>query len=228
MISYSQPATKQDLWVIDRLKGKRGGKYVEIGAHDGVRHSNTKMLEDYFGWNGLLVEPQYDLYVECIRNRKNDANNLISQWVIGRTARERVFFFKGNSYGGIAEFMPQDWKDEHFRRRTEGDYRETQTLRRLLEHHKMPDHVDYLSLDVEGAELPILEGFFTPLSEYDTYVPERWFSVITVEFRYDDVLLSRLEDLLEANGYILEHVEAFDAFFVNKRLRDAQCMSRAA
>jgi FkbM family methyltransferase len=214
-LSYSQPATRQDEWVINRLEGKRGGVYAEIGAHDGLRHSNTKMLEDEHGWTGLLVEPQYDLYVECIRNRKE--RNQISQWVIG-PKREKIFFFGGGSYGGISEYMPQDWKEEHFRRRTEGTYRETQTLRRLLDHHEMPFHIDYLSLDVEGAELPILKGFFTPLSEYDSYGPQRWFSVITVEFRYDTVLLARLEELLDPEGYDLEHVQAFDAFFVHRKV----------
>lgn len=218
--AYSQPATRQDEWVIRRLDGKTGGKYVEIGAHNGLRHSNTKMLEDHYGWSGVLVEPQYDLYVECIRNRKESGANQLSQWVIGPNDLENVFFWHGNSYGGISEFMPQGWKDEHFRRRTRGDYRQTVTLRRLLEHHKMPDWIDYLSLDVEGAELPILEGYFIK-DRYEKYGLDREFGIITAEFRYDVVMLARLEELLEPNGYVLEHVEAFDAFFVNRRLARA-------
>lgn len=212
--TYSQPATRQDSWVIKRLDGQ-GGKYVEIGAHDGVRHSNTKMLQDHYGWRGLLVEPQYDLYVECIRNRGKDSNQ-ISQWVIGPKEHENIFFLRGNSYGGISEYMPDDWRAEHQRRKTLGDYRQTRTLRGLLNHHKMCDYIEYLSLDVEGAELPILEGFFTA-DRHEKYRPDYEFGIITVEFRYDDVLLARLEQLLEPEGYALEHVAAFDAFFVNKR-----------
>jgi FkbM family methyltransferase len=220
MISYSQPATRQDLWVIKRLDGLHDGRYVEIGAHDGVRHSNTKMLEEHYGWKGLLVEPQFPLYVECIRNRdpeQKERNNQIAQWVVGRTTGEEVFFLKGDSYGGIQEFMPDDWRQEHQRRRTQGDYRKTHSLKWVLNHHEMPLWIEYLSLDVEGAELPILEGFFS-LKEREIVRHE--FGIISVEFRYDDVLLARLEELL-APQYTLEHIEAFDAFFVNKRLQPA-------
>jgi len=218
--TYSQPTTRQDEWVINRLDGKRGGVYVEIGAHDGVRHSNTKMLEEHYGWTGLLVEPQFPLYVECIRNRnpqQDDKINQLSQCVIGRDTGEEIFFLKGGSYGGISEFMPGDWKQEHQRRRTHGDYRKTHSLKWLLHHHEMPGWIDYLSLDVEGAELPILEGYYS-LKEREIVRGE--FGIITVEFRYDDVLLARLEELL-APQYTLENVEAFDAFFVNRRLTRA-------
>jgi FkbM family methyltransferase len=226
MISYSQPATKQDLWVINRLEGKRNGVYVEIGAHDGLRHSNTKLLEDHFGWKGLLVEPQFDLYVECIRNRdpeQREERNQLAQWVVGRTTGEEVFFLRGNSYGGIQAFMPDGWKREHIRRGTKGDYRKTQSLKWVLHHHQMPGWIDYLSLDVEGAELPILEGYFS-LDEREFVRKE--FGIISIEFRYDDVFLARLEEQLSPH-YTLEHVEAFDAFFVNTRLNKAP-LSRAA
>ena len=40
------------------LAGTRGkpGTFVELGAFDGVKFSNTLMLEKCFGWQGLLIE----------------------------------------------------------------------------------------------------------------------------------------------------------------------------
>ena len=45
-----------------------GGIYVDIGAYDGIRFSNTAMLELQYGWRGVLVEPirtAYDQMVRC-------------------------------------------------------------------------------------------------------------------------------------------------------------------
>jgi hypothetical protein len=54
MESYSQ--IRQDLFVLFAL-GKTPGYFVEFGACDGVYLSNTFLLETYYGWSGLLVEP---------------------------------------------------------------------------------------------------------------------------------------------------------------------------
>jgi hypothetical protein len=36
---------------------KRGGFFIEAGAHNGVEASNTLYLEKKLGWTGILVEP---------------------------------------------------------------------------------------------------------------------------------------------------------------------------
>jgi hypothetical protein len=47
----------QDQWVIERVfSGKRGGWFIDSGAGpDGIRGSNSYVLETEFGWRGLLV-----------------------------------------------------------------------------------------------------------------------------------------------------------------------------
>ena len=54
--TYSQIA--QDLLALFCL-GESPKYFVEFGACDGVYLSNTFMLEKYYGWNGLLVEPSH-------------------------------------------------------------------------------------------------------------------------------------------------------------------------
>ncbi len=51
----------QDLFVLTMLNWKREGSYVELGANDPVRHSNTALLAGEFGWKGVSYEldPQY-------------------------------------------------------------------------------------------------------------------------------------------------------------------------
>lgn len=53
---YSQAG--QDKWVYEVLGQKKDGNFLDIGCHDGEKHSNTKALE-LLGWHGLLVDIQH-------------------------------------------------------------------------------------------------------------------------------------------------------------------------
>jgi FkbM family methyltransferase len=208
MISYSQPATKQDHWVLKRFasQGQYGRDFIEIGAHDGHRHSNTRLMEEMYGWRGVLVEANPELAKQCAENRPQATT---VQAAIAPGYMSSGGFYLGGSYGGLTSFMPGDFAKEHLFRKTPTTTVSCMSLQKLLEICKQPKYVDYLSLDVEGAEYAILHDFIR--SGMDTQ-----FGIITVEFRYDKLLLNKLEDLLQ--GYTLEHVEAWDAFFVNKHL----------
>ena len=47
----------QDLFVLDVLEGMRNGFFFDSGASDGIRASNTRLLEASYGWTGICVEP---------------------------------------------------------------------------------------------------------------------------------------------------------------------------
>ena len=64
---YSQ--LEQDQHIYRFYRGKRGGRFVEVGANDGVLLSNTKMLEESFGWRGVCIEPNPQLYPKLVANR---------------------------------------------------------------------------------------------------------------------------------------------------------------
>lgn len=48
-----------------------GGKFVEIGAHDGIKDSFTLYLEKALGWEGVLIEPWPHLFHKCRKARKH-------------------------------------------------------------------------------------------------------------------------------------------------------------
>ncbi|MBD5781884.1 hypothetical protein IEN85_20455 [Pelagicoccus sp. NFK12] len=48
-----------------------GGKFVEVGARDGLKGSLTPYLEKALGWKGLLIEPWPHLFQRCRKNRKS-------------------------------------------------------------------------------------------------------------------------------------------------------------
>ena len=57
-----------DLFVLETL-GEKRGYFVEAGALDGVQVSNTLLLEESYGWTGICVEPDPQLYAELVENR---------------------------------------------------------------------------------------------------------------------------------------------------------------
>ena len=57
--------------ILEHLKGKTGGFFIECGANDGEFQSNTMYLESKMGWTGLLVEASPVLSRKLLaRNRK--------------------------------------------------------------------------------------------------------------------------------------------------------------
>jgi hypothetical protein len=46
----------QDLFVLTALGGKRGGSYLEVGAHVPVDNNNTCLLHREFDWEGVSIE----------------------------------------------------------------------------------------------------------------------------------------------------------------------------
>src|SRR5579872_2283862 len=60
----------QDKFLHEEIfKGKKSGFFIEIGAHDGISFSNTYYFEKYFGWTGICIEPNADIFNKLKENR---------------------------------------------------------------------------------------------------------------------------------------------------------------
>lgn len=125
------------------------GYFVEIGANDGFFLSNTVYLEEMFGWNGLLVEanPQYQKSLE-----KRKSRSIISAIVENEGYYE---FNNAGIYGGLTELL-----DKAHEKKTKDASLITvwgTTLERILKENNAPEIINFISIDVEGAEVPIVE-----------------------------------------------------------------------
>jgi hypothetical protein len=61
----------QEKFVLDLLKNKTNGYYVELGAFHSKDGSNTYYLENDYNWNGVSFEIDLDRHKEFTDNRKN-------------------------------------------------------------------------------------------------------------------------------------------------------------
>jgi FkbM family methyltransferase len=199
--SYSQ--IRQDLLPLFFL-GEEPGYFVEFGACDGVYLSNTFLLETYYGWSGLLVEPSKHYNKVLHKKRTSTIDELCVSDKTGETV-EFVEVINLQGLSGIAEFA---FDDIHTQTRIDHGKRynvSTISLKDLLDKHDAPDVIDYLSIDTEGSEHSIL-------SAYDF---SRKFKVVSIEHNntYQKDLIN---DLMIYNGYVqvLPEESKWDSWFV--------------
>jgi len=131
------------------------GVFVEVGALDGVSGSNTKFFEDNLGYTGLLIEPQRDLAQAILRAR---TKSTLFPCAIHPTENS-IRFLGCKAAAGILESMSADHKAQWFPDEKTAQVMEVPAFR-LGDILKLSNivHIDFLSIDVEGGELGVLES----------------------------------------------------------------------
>jgi len=148
------------------------GVYVEAGAFDGKELSNTWAFNQAFGWTGILVEASPLLYESLVRIRRNTHDVLINGALCSpRDARHNVsYHFVVNNdgktaVGGLWELMDEGFKKHFYKHLVMDDaalqkYPVVKCISLGVEMAaRSIAHVDYFSLDIEGAELDFLTHF---------------------------------------------------------------------
>lgn len=205
--SISNAQLAQDLFVLDYLKQKRNGFFVEFGATDGQYLSNTFLLEKEFGWTGILAEP-----AKAWRDRLHKNRDCIIDHRCVWSKSDEVLTFNETREGELSTvdlFVDADW---HAGKRNEKTiYKvETISLNNLLSEYNAPFEIDYLSIDTEGSEFEILNAF--DFSKYRI-------KIITVEHNFTPARQD-LNKLLTSNGFkrVFETISQFDDWYINESL----------
>lgn len=129
-------------------KNRKPGYYVEIGAFDGRKKNSTIILEQA-GWDGVCIEPTPESYAHLIKNRKCRCEN-VAIWK-ETTEKEFAIYKNDPAWNGITETLDQF----HIERL---DQSETITVpTKSWNSMNFPKQIDYLQIDVEGAELTIMD-----------------------------------------------------------------------
>lgn len=66
----------QDVYLDNLFKQQENGVFLDIGAYDGIKLSNTYFFEKYRNWTGVCVEANNEVFQELKKNRKSKLLNL--------------------------------------------------------------------------------------------------------------------------------------------------------
>jgi FkbM family methyltransferase len=203
LAGHSRAQNFQDVFALHALRQKSAGFFVEFGSTDGVNLSNTHMLEKKFGWKGILAEPAR-CWTGDLKANRDCAIDLRCVWT--RTGERLLFTETAHAeLSTIASFAEHDW---HSRLDASREYEvETISLSDLLREHEAPRRIDYLSIDTEGSEYPILSHF-----DYDEFE----IGVFTVEHNYVEPERGQIYSLLTSKGYrrMFEKFSGWDDWYV--------------
>ena len=138
--------------------------FVEVGASDGYSHSNTWGLAKA-GWRGLYFEPVPELANKCSFNHK-DNDVIVKNIAIGNKVGVTKLYLGSSPTINEETVDKNPWDFTYDKNNF--IMVPVSTLNRELDNLLLYTTViDLLVIDVEGAELEVLEGL-----DFLTYIPE--------------------------------------------------------
>jgi FkbM family methyltransferase len=209
---YSRPGLDGLDRKIARHLDFAGGFFIEAGANDGVRQSNTYWLERFRGWRGILIEPMPELARECRKNRP--AATVVQAALAAHAGNEDTIEMKfaGLMSTAAGAFGTDEATSAHVAAGLRVEKLDTtyvvnvpaRTLTQVLDAAGVRGEIDLLSLDVEGMEEEVLRGL-----DFERFAPR----MICVETRPGPGLGQLLESRYDEFEVLADYGERKDVLF---------------
>jgi FkbM family methyltransferase len=143
-VSYAQ--NFEDVLLHRVFGGQETGFYVDVGAHHPVNGSTTKVFYDR-GWSGINVEPS-SMFAELEMARPRDVN--LQMAVMDRAGE--IAFIEDERDLGMSHVVVEE------NGRGQARMVPCDTLEAIILAHSRGRPVDFIKLDVEGAEVAIVRS----------------------------------------------------------------------
>jgi len=210
------------------------GTFIDVGAYNGERWSNVWGFIQ-LGWKGLLIEPTPNLVNDCKRIHGQNKNVEILQACAG-SYNGKIKLYHPNFSDKTSPMNTTDLESvelyqkeqKHFENDrynfSENTYFESDvyTLNSILEMNPyLSEKPSILSVDVEGAEWDVLQGY-----DIEKWRP-RMVMVELHELYFDGKLKNKRTNRLKLNNilnyfyendYVKIHCDAINSIFIPKEI----------
>ena len=208
-----------DILIENIFRNQKNGFYIDVGCQHPIKNNNTYLLHKK-GWSGINIDLDKDNIDLFNVSRISDDNiNIAASNKINEV--DLFFFHKKSPINTI------DKKTSQFQKAKISSIKKikTNTLNNIIKSSKYSNKkIDLLSIDVEGHELPVLEGL-----DFNKYSP----NVIVVEYldlnvskleiknlNIENVINSEIYRFLTLKKYILVNSIYSDLIFIKSDFRD--------
>ena len=192
----------EDTEVINYFKNKTKGFYVDVGCYHPIHRNNTYLLHKK-DWDGINIDTSQfsidlfdymrpnDLNYNCAISNKNEIIKLFYQKELSQLSTTESAQAKKVFQGNIKEKEIQAF-----------------TLDEILNKSKYKNSkIDFLDIDVEGADLKVLEGL-----SFEKFKPE----LICVEIHAKEINESKIYKFLVDKKYKIIWSGVFSHMFISK------------
>lgn len=182
------------------------GKFVDVGANDGIKGSMTYELERN-GWNGILIEPNPTL----IERLKKVRTSPVFPYAISSTEGDLPFYIvEGpDNLHGLSRFDYTTEFEEHVKKcggTVKKNIVKVKKISDVMTEAQGLDHVDLLKIDVEGHEFEVLKSF-----DFKKFHPR----LIVTEDNFKDSNKS-VRYFLQDQGYVVIARDRINYWFAPK------------
>ena len=184
------------------------GFFVDIGAHDGTKWSNSYFFEKKRNWKGICIEPIKDAFDQLVLSRNAICINACVGSYDGYADFYRVQGAPEQLSGLVSTYHPHhknrmDYEIERDHGSVAIEKVPIFTLNTILEKQNVK-HVDFLSIDTEGSEFEIIKAidfdayYIRAIAventhhgeELRTFLKSKGFTHVTRLFNCDDIFIN--------------------------------------
>jgi tetratricopeptide (TPR) repeat protein len=204
----------QDKFIFEHLMDFPNGTFLEVGALDGISLSNTYFFEKTLGWHGILIEMMPWVFPEITKQRPGSRcfNCALSPGTM------KQLFLDAGDRSGLLRYLDKreiQYLEDHYRGIEPKPifnlhWIETRPLMDIIMEAKL-SCINYFSLDVEGAEIAILELIDFEKVQIDLF---------SIEDNAAENQWRAYDEFLRPHGYTCIGGLGVDGFFVHERLRE--------
>jgi FkbM family methyltransferase len=187
---YGHTQNLEELYITQNLGSVPRGRFLDIGAHDGLSFSSTRALVEK-GWSGVYVEPDPYVLPALVSNTEDFKDRTTIEPVAIGLERGHLPFYssKGDMVGSLSQAHKIKWSSAVSFEEIQVD---VITLDDLAQKHGT--NFDFINLDVEGINWELFTQF-----DWNVWTPK----VVCIE--YDDKL-REIGHILENNGFTISYV----------------------